>query len=81
MRVHRIGQALRQFRTDRKLTLEHVAVQANITHQQLSRIETGKRRPTLLTLHKLDCVLRLPDDLLLAFIRQACCHEPETEAS
>ena len=82
MRYLRVGQALRKFRTDRELTLEYVAIQANITHQQLSRIETGRRRPTLITLHKIDCVLRLPDALLLAFIRQACCYDPaEEEAS
>jgi transcriptional regulator with XRE-family HTH domain len=73
MPVPRLGQTIRNVREARKLTLENVALQVNISHQQLSRIERNQRHPTLLTLHRLDCVLRLPDEVLLGFIRQACC--------
>lgn len=73
MSASRIGLAIRAAREDRKLTLENVALQASITHQHLSRIERNLRSPTLLTLHRLDAILRLPDEVLLGFIRQACC--------
>jgi transcriptional regulator with XRE-family HTH domain len=76
MSTSRIGHIIRAYRTQRELTLEDVALQTNMTHQYLSRLERNERTPTLLTLHRLDCVLRFPDKVLLAFIRQACCGGP-----
>ena len=61
-----IGPRLRSLRRGRALTLEALAAQTGITVSTLSRLETGKRRPTLELLIPLARAYRVPLDQLVA---------------
>lgn len=61
-----IGPRLRALRRDRGLTLEAVAADTGITVSTLSRLETGKRRPTLELLIPLARAHRVALDQLVA---------------
>ena len=61
-----IGPRLRRLRQQRKLSLEAVAKQAGLTVSTLSRLEVGKRRPTLDLLIPLARVHRVSLDQLVA---------------
>jgi transcriptional regulator with XRE-family HTH domain len=61
-----IGPRLRSLRRDRGLTLEAVAADTGITVSTLSRLETGKRRPTLELLIPLARAHRVALDQLVA---------------
>jgi transcriptional regulator with XRE-family HTH domain len=61
-----IGPRLRSLRRDRGLTLEAVAADTGITVSTLSRLESGKRRPTLELLIPLARAHRVALDQLVA---------------
>jgi transcriptional regulator with XRE-family HTH domain len=61
-----IGPRLRSLRRGRALTLEAVAAATDITVSTLSRLETGKRRPTLELLIPLARTYRVALDQLVA---------------
>lgn len=61
-----IGPRLRSLRRDRGLTLEAVAADTGITVSTLSRLESGKRRPTLDLLIPLARAHRVALDQLVA---------------
>ena len=56
----RLGQRLRELRTERKLTLQDVAKSAAITPAQLSQIELGRNGTSAWTLARIAGVLRCP---------------------
>lgn len=63
--VEGVGQRLKGVRTQRGLTLINVADATGISKSTLSRLETGKRRPTLELLLALSRTYRVPlDDLV-----------------
>ena len=63
----RVRRRLRELRTERGLTLEQVAVRADIDVSTLSRLESGKRRLALDHLPRLASALSVStDDLLRA---------------
>jgi transcriptional regulator with XRE-family HTH domain len=67
----RVRRRLRELRTERGLTLQQVAEQANIDVSTLSRLEAGKRRLALDHLPALAAALGVAtDDLLGAAARQ-----------
>lgn len=61
-----IGPRLRALRRDRGLTLETLAAQTGISVSKLSRLESGKRRPTLELLIPLARAHRVALDQLVA---------------
>jgi transcriptional regulator with XRE-family HTH domain len=61
-----IGPRLRALRRDRQLTLEALAAQTGISVSTLSRLESGKRRPTLELLIPLARAHRVALDQLVA---------------
>jgi transcriptional regulator with XRE-family HTH domain len=61
-----IGPRLRSLRRGRALTLDAVAADTGITVSTLSRLETGKRRPTLELLIPLARTYRVAVDQLVA---------------
>jgi transcriptional regulator with XRE-family HTH domain len=61
-----IGSRVRGVRSDRHLTLEDVAAETGISVSTLSRLESGKRRPTLELLIPLARVFRVALDQLVA---------------
>ncbi|MGY0007911.1 helix-turn-helix domain-containing protein [Micromonospora sp. I033] len=61
-----IGPRLRALRRDRGLTLETLATQTGISVSKLSRLESGKRRPTLELLIPLARAHRVALDQLVA---------------
>jgi len=63
--LDRVGPRLRSTRRDRGLTLADVADQTGISRSTLSRLESGKRRPTLELLLPLATLFRVSlDDLV-----------------
>lgn len=61
-----IGACVRALREQRKITLEQLAMQAGVTYQYLSGVETGKKNFTIHVLEKLADALRLPLNFLVA---------------
>jgi transcriptional regulator with XRE-family HTH domain len=55
----RIGQRIRQRRSELKLSQEEVAFKAGISPTYLSQLEGGLRNPSLETLHSLSSALQL----------------------
>lgn len=65
--LDRVGARLRGIRTRRAMTLADVARATGISKSTVSRLETGKRRPTLELLLALSHAYRVPlDDLVAA---------------
>jgi transcriptional regulator with XRE-family HTH domain len=64
--IERIGPRLRALRRDRRLTLAALAAQTGISLSTLSRLESGKRRPTLELLIPLAQAHRVALDQLVA---------------
>jgi transcriptional regulator with XRE-family HTH domain len=62
----RVRRRLRELRTERGLTLQHVAERANIDLSTLSRLEAGKRRLALDHIPALAAALGVSTDELLA---------------
>ncbi|MFF1817687.1 helix-turn-helix domain-containing protein [Kribbella sp. NPDC058245] len=63
----RVGARLKRLRTLRRMTLVDVAAATGISKSTMSRLETGRRRPTLELLLALSHAYRLPlDDLVAA---------------
>ena len=63
--VNGVGQRLRKLRARRRMTLNAVAEATGISKSTLSRLETGRRRPTLELLLALSRTYRVPlDDLV-----------------
>jgi transcriptional regulator with XRE-family HTH domain len=60
-----VGERLKGLRTQRRLTLTGVAATTGISKSTLSRLETGRRRPTLELLLALSHVYRVPLDALV----------------
>lgn len=60
-----VGQRLRTLRLERGLTLEGLSEQTGISASTISRLETGKRNPTLELLLPISRIYRVPlDDLV-----------------
>ena len=64
-----LGHALRAARLLANLSLQDVATEVRVSHQYLSKLERNLATPSVQMLHRLDRVLRLPDDVLLTYIR------------
>lgn len=63
--INQVGPRLRKLRRQRRATLTDVARTTGISTSTLSRLETGKRRPTLELLLPLSQAFRVPlDDLV-----------------
>ena len=63
--LKQVGPRLRRLRTQRRATLTDLARTTGISKSTLSRLETGKRRPTLELLLPLSQAFRIPlDDLV-----------------
>ena len=63
--LEHVAPRLRQIRTQRRISLVDLAATTGISKSTLSRLETGKRRPTLELLLALSQVYRVPlDDLV-----------------
>lgn len=61
-----LGASVRVLREQRKITLEQLALQAGITYQYLSGVETGKENFTIQVLEKLSAALETPLSVLVA---------------
>lgn len=60
-----VGQRLRTLRLERGLTLDELSKQTGISASTISRLETGKRNPTLELLLPISRIYRVPlDDLV-----------------
>jgi transcriptional regulator with XRE-family HTH domain len=79
----RIGQALKQARLDRGLSLRALAAAAGISASQLSQIENNKSQPSVSTLYALVNRLEVSLDELLgiSYGRTASGAEPAPESS
>jgi transcriptional regulator with XRE-family HTH domain len=65
--LEQVGARLKRLRTQRRMTLAAVAQMTGISKSTLSRLETGRRRPTLELLLALSHAYRVPlDDLVAA---------------
>ena len=65
--LDRVGSRLKRIRVQRRMTLAGVAAATGISKSTLSRLETGRRRPTLELLLALSHAYRVPlDDLVAA---------------
>jgi transcriptional regulator with XRE-family HTH domain len=65
--LDQVGARLKRLRTQRRMTLTAVATTTGISKSTLSRLETGRRRPTLELLLALSHAYRVPlDDLVAA---------------
>lgn len=64
-----LGQALRAARMLAKLSLQDVASEVQASHQYVSKLERNLATPSLHMLHRLDRLLRIPDEILLTYIR------------
>ncbi|MBS3935780.1 MAG: helix-turn-helix transcriptional regulator [Sulfuritalea sp.] len=60
-----LGACIRALREQRKVTLEQLALQAGITYQYLSGVETGKENFTIQVLEKLSAALDTPLNVLV----------------
>jgi transcriptional regulator with XRE-family HTH domain len=62
----RLGHNVRQFRRERGLSQEDLALEAGLDRTYVSDVERGVRNPTLAIVEKLAIALRVkPADLLL----------------
>lgn len=61
-----LGACIRALREQGKITLEQLALQAGITYQYLSGVETGKENFTIQVLEKLSAALNTPLNVLVA---------------
>lgn len=59
-RLQRIGRNVRELRKAKGITQSELARTAGMMRPNLSRIETGKHRPTLETLEKIAVTLKVP---------------------
>jgi len=64
--LDQVGARLKRLRAQRRMTLNGVASATGISKSTLSRLETGKRRPTLELLLALSHAYRVPLDYLVA---------------
>jgi transcriptional regulator with XRE-family HTH domain len=64
--LDRVGARLKRLRLQRRMTLTGVATATGISKSTMSRLETGKRRPTLELLLALSHAYRVPLDALVA---------------
>jgi transcriptional regulator with XRE-family HTH domain len=63
--LEQVGPRLKRIRSQRRITLTHLADTTGISKSTLSRLETGQRRPTLELLLALSQAYRVPlDDLV-----------------
>jgi len=56
----RVGQKIRELRTQKGYTLESLANEANIDYTQLSRIELGKINTSIFQVYQIACFLKTP---------------------
>ncbi len=61
-----LGAYIRALREQQKITLEQLSLQAGITYQYLSGIETGKENFTIQVLERLSSALKTPLNILVA---------------
>ncbi len=64
--LDRVGARLKRLRLQRRMTLTGVATATGISKSTMSRLETGRRRPTLELLLALSHAYRVPLDALVA---------------
>jgi len=58
--ARRVGEKIRQFRTAKGLSIEELAQRAGMQRPNLSRLEHGKHRPSLVTIERLAEALDIP---------------------
>ncbi len=58
------GQNMRRVRSGKDLTVEQLALEANMTYSQVSRIELGKRNPSGYTIYILSRTLDVSPSVL-----------------
>lgn len=51
----KIGERIKELRTERKLTQEAVAFRADVDRTYMNHVETGKRNISIATLEKIVC--------------------------
>jgi transcriptional regulator with XRE-family HTH domain len=54
-----LGNNLRRIRTNRKWSIEKLALETGLTYSQIGRIELGKRNPTTYTVYVLTRTLNI----------------------
>ena len=64
--MNRVAWNLRRIRVRRKLSQEHLAVDAEINVSYISRLERGLENPTIKVLDRLAAALAVPTGELLA---------------
>lgn len=59
-----IGQTILKIRKSRKITQEELAKKSELSKSYISMIESGKKKPTLVTLEKISNSLGIPFSIL-----------------
>lgn len=62
-----IGMRIKEFRTERKMSQENLALTSGIHPDFLGKVERGERCPTIDTLYKICSGLKIPMSTLLDF--------------
>lgn len=62
-----VGIRIRDFRNERKMSQEALALTAGVHPAYLGRVERGEKCPTIETLYKICCGLKIPMSVLLDF--------------
>lgn len=76
----RIGERIRYFRANRKMSLSQLSSQSGVAKGTLSKLETGEGNPTILTLGALARVLRVtPGDFITPKTTSVSMTASETE--
>jgi transcriptional regulator with XRE-family HTH domain len=76
----RIGERIRYFRADRKMSLSQLSSQSGVAKGTLSKLETGEGNPTILTLGALARVLHItPGDFITPETNKLSMTPSETE--
>ncbi len=73
--VLKLGQAIRELRTKKKLSQEKLALKANLHRTYIGAIERGEKIPTILTVHKIMLALEITEESLFRVTYQKLNHE------
>jgi len=60
-----IGNRIRKIRTEKNITIENLAFEADMEYKQLSRIELGEINTTLYQIYKISIALNISESEIL----------------
>ncbi|OXS80149.1 helix-turn-helix domain-containing protein [Domibacillus enclensis] len=66
--MYNIGEVIKKYRKEAKLTATELAERIGVTQGTISQLETGKRKPSIDMLERIASVLGIPEKLLKAFV-------------